>query len=305
MNNPLSAKKPLDRIPIVIAACLLLAAATSCRQQDTQAPTSIPQGDASPSINMRDTSTPGNRARHNARFSFDLNRAQELPPGSAKDLYVDLRARASQGDAEAGRQLFLVLNECRTALQDRALPDNTDAVVDPDLLAASGMTREAFLDEQNRQSLLSTERTLRQCEELPAGALHETGHWLTSAAKAGDIYAQLAYFNYRTLIVGNAQEQMASPERNQKFNEDALRYLQDLADSGYPDGLFSLGSAYEIGAIAEKDLIQAYAYKRAAGELTPIGGNATALDLLAKGMSPDQVMQANALAKSLVERSKR
>lgn len=167
------------------------------------------------------------------------------------------------------------------------------------------MTREAFLDEQNRQFLLSTERTLRQCEELPASALDETAHWLTSAAEAGDVYAQLAYFNYRSLVVGNAQEQMESPERNQKFSEDALRYLQGLADSGHPDGLFTLGSAYEIGDITEKDPIRAYAYKRAAGELTPISGNAFVLDLLTRDMSPDQLKEANVLATSLVERSRR
>lgn|GEM_PF-780056 len=233
----------------------------------------------------------------------DLESAQRLPDVPVADLYASLSNRADAGDLEAKRQLFLVLNECRIAMQPDRPIDYSSSQVSPDLLKASGKTREQFLADQQLKSLTSTEEKLKRCEGIPRDALKETARWLKEAAEGGDTYARLAYYNYLDLVVGDQRTQEASPEKVEEFNTDSFRYLKSVADAGSADGLFSLGTAYQRGIITPKDPVRAYAYKKAAGELTPIGGNAQALDLMARSMTPSELEQANELAISLAQRS--
>ena len=107
------------------------------------------------------------------------------------------------------------------------------------------------------------------------------------------------------IIVGDQQEQALSAEKVKQFNDDSYRYIKSVADTGNPDGLFTLGTAYQRGIITPKDPILAYAYKKAAGELTPIGGNEQMLDLMAQSMTPTDLRKANQLAATLAQRSKR
>ncbi|MGE8453236.1 MAG: hypothetical protein ACN6OP_22010 [Pseudomonadales bacterium] len=233
----------------------------------------------------------------------DLESAQRLPDVPVAVLYASLSNRADAGDLEAKRQLFLVLNECRIAMQPDRPIDYSSSQVSPDLLKASGKTREQFLADQQLKSLTSTEEKLKRCEGIPRDALKETARWLKEAAEGGDTYARLAYYNYLDLVVGDQRTQEASPEKVEEFNTDSFRYLKSVADAGSADGLFSLGTAYQRGIITPKDPVRAYAYKKAAGELTPIGGNAQALDLMARSMTASELEQANELAISLAQRS--
>jgi len=233
----------------------------------------------------------------------DLESAQRLPDVPVASLYASLSNRADAGDLEAKRQLFLVLNECRVAMQPDRPIDYSSSQVSPDLLKASGKTREQFLADQQIKSLTSTEEKLKRCEGIPRDALKETARWLKEAAEGGDTYARLAYYNYLDLVVGDQRTQEASPEKVEEFNTDSFRYLKSVADAGSADGLFSLGTAYQRGIITAKDPVRAYAYKKAAGELAPIGGNAQALDLMARSMTPSELEQANELAISLAQRS--
>ncbi len=154
-------------------------------------------------------------------------------------------------------------------------------------------------------TLAFTEEKLKQCEGIPGDALKETSRWLKEAAQGGDSYARLAYYNYMDVIVGDQQEQAASAEKVKQFNDDSYRYIKSVADTGNPDGLFTLGTAYQRGIITPKDPILAYAYKKAAGELTPIGGNEQMLDLMAQSMTPADLRKANQLAATLAQRSKK
>ncbi|MFB5857517.1 hypothetical protein WAB97_016860 [Stenotrophomonas maltophilia] len=233
----------------------------------------------------------------------DLESAQRLPDVPVADLYASLRNRADAGDLEAKRQLFLVLNECRVAMQPDRPIDYSSSQVSPDLLKASGKTREQFLADQQLKSLSSAEEKLKRCEAIPRDALKDTARWLKEAAEGGDTYARLAYYNYLDLVVGDQRTQEASPEKVEEFNTDSFRYLKSVADAGSADGLFSLGTAYQRGIITPKDPVRAYAYKKAAGELTPIGGNAQAVDLMARSMTPSELEQANELAILLAQRS--
>lgn len=229
----------------------------------------------------------------------DLQSAQRLPDVPLKDLYPSLLNRAEAGDIEAKRQLFLVLNECRVAMQpDRSL-DYSNSQVSPEILKASGRTREQFLVDQQLRSLTYTEEKLKECEGVPGDAQKEAARWLKEAAKAGDTYARLAYYNYLDLIVGDQQEQATSPEEIQKFNEDSFRYIKSVADTSNADGLFTLGTAYERGIITPRDPIRAYAYKKAAGELMPINRNDQILYVMAQSMTPNEIKKANQLASSL------
>ncbi|MGE8246664.1 MAG: hypothetical protein ACN6RA_11650 [Stenotrophomonas maltophilia] len=229
----------------------------------------------------------------------DLQSAQRLPDVPLKDLYPSLLNRAEAGDLEAKRQLFLVLNECRVAMQpDRSL-DYSNSQVSPEILKASGRTREQFLVDQQLRSLTYTEEKLKECEGVPGDAQKEAARWLKEAAKAGDTYARLAYYNYLDLIVGDQQEQATSPEEIQKFNEDSFRYIKSVADTSNADGLFTLGTAYERGIITPRDPIRAYAYKKAAGELMPINRNDQILYVMAQSMTPNEIRKANQLASSL------
>ncbi len=154
-------------------------------------------------------------------------------------------------------------------------------------------------------SLAFTEEKLKQCEGIPSDALRETPRWLKEAAEGGDTYARLAYYNYLDIIVGNQQEQAISAEKVKQFNDDSYRYIKSVADTGNPDGLFTLGTAYQRGIITPKDPILAYAYKKAAGELRPIGGNEQILDVMAQSMAPADLRKASQLAATLVKMSKK
>ncbi|WDM65623.1 hypothetical protein [Stenotrophomonas forensis] len=235
----------------------------------------------------------------------NLQSAQRLPDAPVKDLYPALRNRAEAGDPEAKRQLFLLLNECRVAMQSDRQLDYSDSQVSPEILKASGKTREQYLADQEMSTLAFTEEKLKQCEGIPGDALKETSRWLKEAAQGGDSYARLAYYNYMDIIVGDQQEQAVSAEKVKQFNDDSYRYIKSVADTGNPDGLFTLGTAYQRGIITPKDPILAYAYKKAAGELTPIGGNEQMLDLMAQSMTPTDLRKANQLAATLAQRSKR
>lgn len=235
----------------------------------------------------------------------NLQSAQRLPDVPVKDLYPSLRNRAEAGDLEAKRQLFLVLNECRVAMQPERPIDYSNSQVSPDILKASGKTQEQFLADQQLRSLASTEEKLKQCEGIPGDALKETSRWLKEAAEGGDTYARLAYYNYQDVIVGDQQEQTVSAEKVKQFNEDSYRYIKSVADTGNPDGLFTLGTAYERGIITPKDPILAYAYRKAAGQLTPIGGNDQILDIMAQSMSPSDLRKANQVAATLAQRSRK
>ncbi|HDS1559779.1 sel1 repeat family protein [Stenotrophomonas maltophilia] len=240
-----------------------------------------------------------------AAIDADLQSAQRLPNVPVKDLYPSLRNRAEAGDLEAKRQLFLVLNECRVAMQPERPIDYSNSEVSPDILKASGKTREQFLADQQLSSLAFTEEKLKQCEGIPGDAIKETSRWLKEAAEGGDTYARLAYYNYMDIIVGDQQEQTASTAKVKQFNDDSFRYIKSVADTGNPDGLFTLGTAYERGIITPKDPILAYAYKKAAGQLTPIGGNEQILDNMAQSMTPSDLRKANQLAAMLTQRSKK
>lgn len=235
----------------------------------------------------------------------DLQSAQRVPDVPVKDLYPSLRNRAEAGDLEAKRQLFLVLNECRVAMQPERPIDYSNSQVSPDILKASGKTREQFLADQQLSSLAFTEEKLKQCEGIPGDALKQTSRWLREAAEGGDTYARLAYYNYQDIIVGDQQEKTISAEQVKQFNEDSYRYIKSVADTGNPDGLFTLGTVYQRGIITPKDPILAYAYKKAAGQLTPIGGNDQILDMMAQSMTPSDLRKANQLAATLAQRSKK
>jgi len=232
---------------------------------------------------------------------FDLIAVQQLPDVPFATLYPALLARAQTGELEAKRQLFLVLNECRVNLQFHELPFSPDTFVDPELLAGSGMTREQFLVSQQQRGLASTERTLRQCEKLPVGAIEDAAKWLRDAAESGDPYAQLTYFNYVDLIVGSPQEQLKLPDEVARFNADSMRYLLGLADRQIPEAFGSLSSAYEVGITTPKDLVRAYAYKRIAGDMAPYVGYEWELQRLAEGMTTEQIINAKALARALLK----
>lgn len=240
-----------------------------------------------------------------APYVIDIVAAQRLPNAPLADLYPSLLARADTGDLEAKRQLFLALNECRVALHYHAPPYSPDTTVDPALLSAAGMSREKFLAEQQGSSLLATDRTLTQCETLPEGVLGDTAKWLREAAEGGDIYAQLAFFNYLDLLVGPPSEQIKSPEKVEEFNTDAMRYLQGLADQRIPEAFDSLSSAYGAGVVTPKDLTRAYAYKKAAGDMAPNTGSEKVLQIMEKDMTDEQVSNAKELARLLVQGSTR
>ncbi|WP_295558120.1 hypothetical protein [uncultured Stenotrophomonas sp.] len=229
--------------------------------------------------------------------------AQQLPSVPLSDIYPSLLARAESGDTEAKRQLFLILNECRTSVQLHEPSYGVDTIVDPELLKSTGMTREQFLAEQQRRSLLNTDRTLEQCQALPAGAIGDAAKWLVEAAEGGDAYSQLTFFNYVDLVVGPPREQLKSPDKVEKFNANSMKYLEGLANQRVPEAFDSLSSAYELGVITPKDPVRAYAYKKAAGDIAPTQGNERVLQIMAKSMTNEQISKAKELAPLLTRRS--
>lgn len=285
-------------LPLLFAATLT----ASCSKPE---PTPVPPDiETSPRSELSSKAPHLQIAKHGSDpFAGGVAAAQQLPKVPLADLYPSLLARAEAGDLEAKRQLFLALNECRTSLQLREPSYGADTIVDPELLKATGMTREQFLVDQQRRSLLSTDRMLEQCEALPTGAIGDAAKWLVEAAEGGDAYAQLAFFNYVDLVVGPPEEQLRSPEMVEKFNSNSMRYLQGLADKRVPEAFYSLSSAYELGVVTPKDPVRAYAYKKAAGDIAPTRGNERVLQIMAKGMTNEQIAKAKELAPLLIQRS--
>lgn len=239
---------------------------------------------------------------------FDLMAAQHLPDGQIQDIYPPLLNRAQSGDLEAKRLLFLVLNQCHTIAKfDEASVDPKN-IIDPQLPDTEenkpyrGEARAKLLADFESRALLSAENTLRQCEQLPKGAIGDAARWLTEAAEGGDIYAQLAFGSYIDLVVGAPQEQLKNPEKVRKFNTDTMKYLQGLAARRIPDALYSLSGIYESGIITKKDMVRAYAYKTAYDNIAPINANPRALQTMSKDMTSEQISEAKALAQSLLAR---
>lgn len=230
--------------------------------------------------------------------SFDLNDAQTLPKKTISELYSELLLEAKAGDPKAMRQLFLALSQCWHSMawtESRVVPET----IDPDILKASGLTREEFTARIRHNMLGQTDSTLHECQKLPEGAVGSTQQWLTSAAESGDIYAQLMYANYRDLIVNKSASTDEIEDQNETFNKTALNYLEQLANEGLPDALYSLGVAYEAGDITPKDIVRAYAYKKAYSDIYHDETNDGELKRIAREMSEDQLLEARKLVPSL------
>ncbi len=227
---------------------------------------------------------------------FDLVDAQSVPDGAVSEIVARLLPAAQSGDIEAMRQLYLSLQRCRTWPASLAAEP---LVVDPQYLARSGLTEIEVRESRVRSQREAELQKATDCKDVTSAQVQTAGSWLRRAAEAGDPYARLAYVDAVDEIVGDQRQMLAHPEAVAQFRNDAIGYLQDLAQRGMPEAMLRLSSAYASGVLADRNLTLAYGYGKAAEQL--MGGPEPAfLDTYRQGLSADELRNAQALSRSLV-----
>ena len=228
---------------------------------------------------------------------FDLDRMQALPDMPVADLIAMLEPRARGGDAAAARLIYLGLFRCRTW---PLTATNETAFIDPVLLQRMGMDEVEFRRRRDAGRAQEAQIQAEDCRGVEPAQIATAGDWLRISAEAGDAYAQLAYVDASDEVIGNATQMLADPDAVARFRRDSVRYLRQLAQRGVPEAMARLSGIYGSGVLAEKDLVQAYAYGEAAEQMSGSPVPDPSLDEYRLALSGDQLRAARAMARSLV-----
>jgi TPR repeat protein len=193
--------------------------------------------------------------------AFDLEEAQALPEGDVADVVASLLPKAQLGDVDAMRRLYVALQRCRpwpSTSMDASM------TIDPAYLARVGRSEAEVREAIAQARATAGIEQAQDCRDVTPEQVASAGVWLRRAAEAGDPYARLAYVDAVDEVVGDARQMLAHPEAVQQFRVDAIAYLQDLAQRGMPEAMLRLSSAYASGVLAERNLVLAYGYGKAA-----------------------------------------
>lgn len=212
-----------------------------------------------------------------------VDRSHEPIAGNAMDLIAELEPRAQNGDVEAAFELYLKLNSCFYETKGNLIPD--------DKFEEAGIAKSAAE---------STERALIDCEGLTASDYKSRGRWLAVAADQGVIEAQLLFASDPEAILGDSSEMLANPERVKEYRRKAIDYLHEAASRGNLNALMQLSNAYKRGILVDRNLVNSYAYYRAAQRAMPsIGAGAQMQRRYEQQLSAAEIRESSLLADSI------
>lgn len=226
-------------------------------------------------------------ARAQYRLGVMYEYGQDIPPDEAEAAKFYLPA-AEQGDADAQVQL------ARMYEKGRGVEKNlTEAV--------KWYSRNA--EQGNVGSCIHLAHMYEEGRGVDQDYV-EAARWYREAAERGDAYAQFR--------LGKMYQNGQGLDQNYG---DAARWYREAADQFYAAAQFRLGVCYETGQGVPKDYVLAHAYfnSAAAANYDELFGNpyfrsetegiaAQKRDCIAEKMTPDQISQAQQLAREIQER---
>lgn len=121
------------------------------------------------------------------------------------------------------------------------------------------------------------------------------------AAERGNLQAQLD-FPAIAASVFNEERNALDPVLIAQFKSDSLKYLNMAAATGNPDAYGRLAENYRTGLFSQKDSIKAYAYAYAKNQLNQTEISRRWADQFSRGLSPSELLQAQQLGQSLINR---
>lgn len=215
-----------------------------------------------------------NPAPARRRPHSSVTNSPAIPSGNATDVVASLRPLAQAGDRDAALNIYLKINDCRTAISQavrRAPTTDPSALVPP------------------------------ECGDLTTESYKEAATWLELVADSGNQYAQLLYANSATGVVGPPSEWIKHPERVQAYKRKAMQYLHENAARGSVEAWQSLSSVYASGTLSPQDNLKAYAYYRAAQIADPRFAGPARIEHLKSLLSSTELTQAETASRSVYE----
>ena len=218
------------------------------------------------------------------RVARSTSESVVAPPGDAREVVAQLRARAEAGDARAALLIHLKLYECA----------NQDDV------STMEQTAEAFErgGASGSQYIADQQRIRKDCENS-ADLLSEQGKWLERAADGGDTVAQRLYAINSRAFFRSATEMLADPAAVERYKRKAHGYMSALVDKGDTNAMMWYSGAYEGGVMATKDPVRSYAYYRLIELSAPGTTSKELMDHKTKNLSAEKVAEGDALARKL------
>jgi TPR repeat protein len=218
--------------------------------------------------------------------SIDLN----FGDVSASD-YRLLKASAERGDGEASAKLYTALTNCRRLLAESVSSETVQG------FSSVGVDVEAMLAKQ--------EEELEHCALVDEGDLKDRGKWLSAAAEAGVLEAQLLFVIDGEAIIGGTRERLANPESVIRYRAEAMRHLGSAASTGNLEALMMLSEAYGDGVLTTRDRAASYGAILAAQALHPHQVREERVRLARQGLTSAEVARAQALATQLATNGRR
>jgi TPR repeat protein len=117
---------------------------------------------------------------------------------------------------------------------------------------------------------------------------------VNAAADSGLLAAQLAYPGIAGQQYMTAEAIARDARGFDEYRSTSMRYLREAASSGSVDALITMSSVLSEGLLTDRDPIAAYAYLYAADRTGLIPSTSTSLQLLAEGLSSEDVIRARA-----------
>ncbi|WP_162314230.1 sel1 repeat family protein [Pseudoxanthomonas yeongjuensis] len=121
------------------------------------------------------------------------------------------------------------------------------------------------------------------------------------AAERGNLQAQLD-FSAIAASAFNEEKNALDPALIAQYKRDSLRFLNMAADRGHPDAYARLAENYKNGLFSDQDKVKAYAYAYANSQVTQSKFSKEWLNRYSNGLTAQQVIYAQQLAQTLVNR---
>ncbi|WP_226469894.1 hypothetical protein [Luteimonas panaciterrae] len=207
------------------------------------------------------------------------------PSGNAVDVINQLKPLAEAGDAKASFLIYMKLHSCLGAMRP----------TDPEV-------QEAYRKAGITIDQAATERELIECEGLQGEDYSSRSKWLELAADNGLLEAQLAYSTDSKSIIGGAADRLKDPDKVKRYKQKASAYLLNAANHGSVEALMSLSSSYREGVLFDKNMVNAYAYYKAAQMASPELDMSSVLRSYENQLSSDELKRGANLSQEIYNR---
>jgi hypothetical protein len=137
------------------------------------------------------------------------------------------------------------------------------------------------------------------CADLQANASELRYDLANSAAAAGVLEAQIHYRALAAPFVAS-EGAMARNGVMEEYKRRSVQYAREAAKTGEPGALFNAYDVISSGLFGKPDPVLAYAYLNSYHLARPTKQSAFLLDASKKGLTTQQLAQAEALRSSLV-----